>query len=855
VKEEIDEELRFHIEQRTGENTAAGMSPVEAAREARKRFGNWQSVREDCRDARSVSFGETMLKDIRFGMRMLRRNPGFTAVAMLTLALGIGANTAIFSIVDGVLLKPLPYEQPGQLVQVWEAPAPGKRIYASPGAFLDWRQDSTVFEALSIADDTDRNLPGDGDPERVSGLAMSASGLQILRARPLFGRTFAPDEDQPGKDKVVVLTHGFWQRRFGGETNIVGRTIQLSDQSYTVIGVLPPRFLLGDKTEFVVPTGVAPADADQRAGHSLQVIGRLKPGVTVEQAQTEMNVVAARLRPLYPPHKQDWGVILVPMHEQITGRIRPTLLVLFGAVGFVLLIACANVANLLLAKASGRQKEIAIRTALGASRGRVIRQLLMESVLLSAMGAMLGLLLAFGTISAVRNLRNVDLPRAHELGLDLRVLGFAVLASLLAGVAFGLVPALQTSRPNLNDMLKDGARTSGSGPRSRVRSGLIVAEVALSLVLLIGAGLLLNSFVRLSNVSSGINPRNVLTMQVTLPEKKYPDYERRAAFFERVLERIGSLPGVEAAGVAGTMPLAGWSYSTSFSVIGRREQPASGYATDHDVCTHDYFRAVGIPLRKGRFFDQRDRGGASRAVVISEALAREHFPNEEPLGQRIHLDVLSGKIDEGWEIVGVVGDVRQHGLGEAGRPCVYRQASRSTGNLVVRTTGAPLAMAESVRKAILEVDPSQPVANVRTMDDVLAASMGQRRFVMTLLGGFAGAALLLAAIGLYGVIAYAVQQRTREIGIRMALGATRRDVVSLVLRQGIKLAGIGVVVGIAAALGLTRVLTKLLYEVKPIDLPIFTGVSLVLLAVALLASWLPARRAAKVDPMVALRYE
>jgi len=797
------------------------------------------------------------MNDLRFALRQLLKNPGFTAVAVLTLALGIGANTAIFSIVNGVLLKPLPYDQPGQLVQVWEAPGPGRRMYVSPGAFLDWRQHGSAFEALSLANDTDRNLTGDGDPERVSGLAMSASGLQILRAQPFLGRTFAPDEDQPGKDNVVVLTHGFWQRRFDSQTNIVGRAIQLSDQSHTVIGVLPPgfRFPWEDNAEFVVPTAIAPAEADQRAGHSHLVIGRLKPGVRVEQAQTEMNVVAARLRPLYPPHKQDWSVTLVPMHEQITGNIKPTLFVLFGAVGFVLLIACANVANLLLARASGRLKEMAIRAALGASRARVIRQLLTESALLSALGAMLGLVFAIGTVSAVRNLSAVDLPRAHELGLDPRALGFAGLISLLAGMAFGLAPALHTSRPNLNDMLKDGARTCGASPRSRVRSGLIVAEVALSLVLLIGAGLLLNSFVRLLKVPPGINPRNVLTMQVTLPEQKYPDYERRAVFFERVLERIGSLPGVEAAGVTGTLPLAGWSYGTGFSIIGRREQPASGYAADHDFCSSEYFRTVGIPLLKGRFFDQRDQGDASRVVVISEALAREYFPNEEPLGQRIHLDVVSGRMDEGWEIVGVVGDVRQHGLGESARACVYRPqaAARSAANLVVRTTGAPLAMADSVRKAILEVDPSQPVANIRTMEDVLAASMARRRFTMTLLGGFAGAALLLAAMGLYGVIAYAVSQRTREIGIRMALGASRGTVLALVLRQGLTLAGIGVALGVPAALGLTRVLSNFLYEVKPGDPMTFAGVSVILLLVALLASWLPARRAARVDPMVALR--
>jgi len=794
------------------------------------------------------------MNDLKFAFRQLLKNPGFTAVAVLTLALGIGANTAIFSVVDGVLLKPLPYERPGQLVQVWEAPGPGKRNSASPGAFLDWKEHSTVFESLSLRQNTAMNLTGDGEPERISGLAMSTSGLQIFRARPLLGRTFASDEDQPGKDKVAVLTHGFWQRRFGGETNVVGREIQLNDQSYTVIGVLPPRFLPWDKAEFVIPKAIAPDEANQRSAHWLQVIGRLKPGVTVAQAQSEMNALAARLKPLYPAFKKDWGVTIVPMHEQITGNVKPTLLVLAGAVGFVLLIACANVANLLLAKASARQKEMAIRAALGASRWRVIRQLLVESVLLSLLGALLGLLLTFWSVGTLTSITAVSLPRAQDVGLDLRVLGFALLVSLVAGVAFGLVPALQPSRPDLNDMLKEGARTSGTGPRNRVRSGLIVSEVALSLVLLIGAGLLLNSFVRLSNVPPGINPQNVLTMQVTLPDKKYPDAERRAAFFERTLERIENLPGVEAAGAVWTMPLAGYSPDTSFTVFGRPGQPATSYQTDFDFCSPDYFRAIGIPLLKGRFFEQRDRADAPRVVIINEALAREHFPNEEPLGKRIQL----GKIDEQWEIMGVIGNVRQRGLGESVRPSVYRPLAfiwSGNGHLVVRTTGAPLGMAESVRKTILEVDPSQPVANVRTMEEVIAASVAQRRFILMLLGGFAGAALLLAGIGLYGVIAYAVSQRTREIGIRMALGATRSAVLALVLRQGMKLAGIGVLLGTAGGLGLTRVLTGFLYEVKPTDPATFVSVSLILTLVAVLACWLPARRAAKVDPMEALRYE
>ncbi len=794
------------------------------------------------------------MNDLKFAFRQLLKNPGFTAVAVLTLALGIGANTAIFSVVDGVLLKPLPYERPGQLVQVWEAPGPGKRNSASPGAFLDWKEHSTVFESLSLRQNTAMNLTGDGEPERISGLAMSTSGLQIFRARPLLGRTFASDEDQPGKDKVAVLSHGFWQRRFGGETNVVGREIQLNDQSYTVIGVLPPRFLPWDKAEFVIPKAIAPDEANQRSAHWLQVIGRLKPGVTVAQAQSEMNALAARLKPLYPAFKKDWGVTIVPMHEQITGNVKPTLLVLAGAVGFVLLIACANVANLLLAKASARQKEMAIRAALGASRWRVIRQLLVESVLLSLLGALLGLLLTFWSVGTLTSITAVSLPRAQDVGLDLRVLGFALLVSLVAGVAFGLVPALQPSRPDLNDMLKEGARTSGTGPRNRVRSGLIVSEVALSLVLLIGAGLLLNSFVRLSNVPPGINPQNVLTMQVTLPDKKYPDAERRAAFFERTLERIENLPGVEAAGAVWTMPLAGYSPDTSFTVFGRPGQPATSYQTDFDFCSPDYFRAIGIPLLKGRFFEQRDRADAPRVVIINEALAREHFPNEEPLGKRIQL----GKIDEQWEIMGVIGNVRQRGLGESVRPSVYRPLAfiwSGNGHLVVRTTGAPLGMAESVRKTILEVDPSQPVANVRTMEEVIAASVAQRRFILMLLGGFAGAALLLAGIGLYGVIAYAVSQRTREIGIRMALGATRSAVLALVLRQGMKLAGIGVLLGTAGGLGLTRVLTGFLYEVKPTDPATFVSVSLILTLVAVLACWLPARRAAKVDPMEALRYE
>ncbi len=565
-----------------------------------------------------------------------------------------------------------------------------------------------------------------------------------------------------------------------------------------------------------------------------------------------MNALAAQIKPLYPTWKKEWGVTVVPMHEQITGDIKSTLFILVGAVGFVLLIACANVANLLLAKASGRQKEMAVRAALGATRGRVIRQLLMEGLLLSAIGALLGLGLAFWSVGTLGQLTAVNLPRAQEVSIDLRVLGFALLVSLLAALAFGLVPALQASRPNLNDMLKEGTRTSDAGSRNRVRSGLIVAEVGVSMVLLVGAGLLLNSFVRLSNVPPGITPENALAMQISLPEKKFPDAERRAVFFAQIIERIEALPGVKFAGLSTTLPMVGPPYDGTFKVDGRVGAPETGYHAFFDFCTPNYFQAMGIPFLRGRFFDGRDTAKAHRAVIISESLWREYFPHDEPLGRQIRI------WEEQWEIVGIVGDVRSRGPAEGIKPHFYMPQAFSpwgNGHLVVRTAVAPMSLAEGVRKAILEVDASQPVANVRTMEEGIAASVAQRRFILMLLSGFAGAALLLAAIGLYGVVAYAVSQRTREIGIRMALGATRDKVLGLVLRQGMLLTGMGIVLGVGGALGLTHVLRNMLYEVKANDPLTFTCVSLMLVLVALFASWLPARRAAKLDPMEALRYE
>jgi len=846
--EELESHLAFHIE----DNLRAGLSPEEARRMALIKLGGVALTQELHREQGGLPMLETFWQDLRFGVRMLIKQPGFSLIAILTLALGIGANTAIFSVVNGVLLKPLPYDQPGQLVQLWEDPGSGTRKNRiAPGAVLDWREHNTVFESLSVLATTTLNLTGAGEPERLSGVQLSANGLDILRARPLLGRTFAPDEDQPGKEKVVVLTHRLWQRRWSEDAAIIGRTVQLGGEGYTVIGILPPNFLPWETAEFVTPYVFSPQAAQQRGIHFLRAFARLKPGVSVERAQAELNAIAQRLKPLYPASKKDWGVTVVTLHEEITGQIKPTLFLLLGAVALVLLIACANVANLLLARASARQRELAVRSALGAHAWRIVRQLLTESLLLALLGALGGLLLAYGSLDALTRLIAINLPRAQEVSLDLRVLGFTLLVSLVTGLAFGLAPAYQSARLNLNDTLKEGGRGLLANARNRLRGGLVVAEVALALMLLVGAGLLLKSFIRLSNVPLGFNPQNVLTMQITLPEQKYPDAARRSAFFEQALERIEALPGVEAAGLTWTLPVAGGPPSTGFKIEGRKSAPEGGDA-DFDYCTPHFFRALGVPLLKGRSFDARDTAASPRVVIVNEALVRAYFPNEEPLGQRLQIE------KESWEIVGVVGDWRSRGLTEKVNPRYYlpQPFSRfNNGSLIVRTASAPLALAESVRKAILTVDAVQPVANVRTLEDVIATSVAQRRLTLRLIGLFAAIALLLAAIGLYGVMVYVVTLRTNEIGIRLALGAQTRDVLKLVLRQGMTLVGIGLFIGLVGALSLSRLIANELHEVSAVDPTTYALIALLLAVVALLACYLPARRATKVDPLIALRHE
>lgn len=850
LEAEMSEELREHIELQTQANLAAGMTPEEARDAARRKFGGVDQVKESCRDQRGAPWLEGVLRDFGFGARMLRKNPGFTTVIVLVLGLGIGAATAIFSVANGVLLKPLPYEQPGQLVQVFESSQPGVRGVVSPGVMTDWRTKSTLFEGFAGFNNVDLNLTGDGDPRRISGLVMSVNGLELLRAHPLLGRIFTPDEDQVGRDKVIVLTAELWKSEFGGAADIVGRLLKLNGEAFTVIGVLPPHFLPQDRPQFVIPYVFQPGWAEKRDSHFLQVWARLRPDVTLEQGPADLTAIGQRMKPLYPEWKKNYGVTVVPLDEQLARDIRPGLLILIGAVALLLLIACVNVANLLLARAAARGREIAVRAALGATRSRLVRQLVAESLLLFLGGGGVGLAVAIGATGVLRQLvSQMNFPRAHAVGMDLTVFGWALGVSLLTGLAFGLVPALAAVRPDLNPTLKDAARGSAAGGE-RLRRGLIVGEVALSLVLLVGAGLLLHSFVRLVQVSPGFNPDQALVQAFALPETKYPDNARRAAFYAQLEERLAALPGVTGAGMIDALSIGPNRANLFLRVPGWVEDKDPGISTDFDYCSPGFFRAMAIPLRQGRFCDAGDLVGNHRTAIINETMARACFPDGNALGRQIKSP------RDTWEVVGVVGDMHSRGLSVPVRPTIYVSSGSEPwrgGTLVVRTVGAPLALAKDVRQVFRELDSSLPVTGAQLLANVLANSLADRRLMLLLLAVFALAALLLAGIGLYGVITYVVGQRSREFGIRIALGADPASVVGLVLRHGLGLAGLGLVIGTAVAFVLTRLLANLLYEITPTDPLTFTSVALLLLIVAAFASWLPARRAAKVDPVIALR--
>jgi len=796
---------------------------------------------------------DSMIKDIRFAIRGLLKRSAFTAIAVLTLALGIGVNTAIFSVVNAVLLRPLPYENPGQLVRLWSDRS-GQRTEQnefSPAEITEFRDQLTTFEDVGLFDlGLSANLTGGTQPERVNGSEATPGLFNALRVRPLIGRTFLPEETEVKQSRVVLFSEGLWRRRFGADPNLAGRTVQLDGEGYTVVGVLPESFKFPEKVDIWLPFSFTAEEWKNDRQHSyVLAVGRLKQGITIVQAKADLEAIVQRLSPTFSAARKNWGITVVPMHEQVVGKISPTLWILFGAVGLVLLIACVNVANLLLTRTADRQKELAIRVALGASRARVIRQLLFESLLLALIGGGAGVLLAVWITKLFSASLLTSLPRGEEITVDASVLLFTFAVSVATAFVFGLAPALKGSNPNLNQTLKEGGRRS-AGSRRGLRDVLVVSEIALSLVLLVGAGLLVKSFLRVQSVNAGFDSHNVLTMEVTLPRIQYPKTAEQNAFVQQALQRIEALPGVKSAAATINLPLVG-TWGMGYAVVGHDNKP--NQIADNANVTPKYFQTMGIPVLQGRDFSAQDNETGQPVIIVNEAFARKHFPNENPLGQVIHAGTRR-------EIVGVVGDTKPRGLERESKPQLYLPYAQKPTiawffTFTIRTEAEPLSLAGAVQHEIESLDKNLPVANVRTMDQIVSTSLDQRRLTMTLFSGFAAIAMLLAAIGVYGVVSYSVTQRTHELGIRMALGARWADVLRLILKQGVVLALVGVAVGVGAALALTRLMRSLLFQVGTTDFATFVAVASGLIAVVLLACYVPARRATKVDPLEALRYE
>jgi putative ABC transport system permease protein len=803
-----------------------------------------------------------LLKDIHYALRLLLKRPGFTIVAVVTLALGIGANTAIFSVVNSVLFAPLPYEEPEKLVVVWDRQVISNETQqpVAVANFLDWREQNNVFEQLSILRLGPFNLTHNGETERVTGARVSSNFYTLLRVKPLIGRAFLETEDQPGAEPVALISYGLWQRRYGADPQLVGKSVQVDGIPYTVIGVLPRgvNYPTAD-TDLVTPFIPQPREM-HRSIHFLRALGRLRPGVSMEQARAAMDTIAARLEQQYPDTNTGWRVELVPLHEQLVGKIRPALLVLLGAVGCVLLIACANVANLLLARAAGRRVELAVRTALGASRSQLIRQLLTESVLLSLCGGLVGLLLAVWGVPVLTRLSSGSIPRVEEIGISYRVLGFTVLVSLLTGLIFGILPAWQSSTSKLTDTLREGRRGTGGGLlHKRVLNVLVVTEVALALVLLVGAGLMIRSFISVRQVSPGYDPKGVLTAGVGLSPIKYPNLPEQAAFYQNLLARLEQLPGVVAVAGVSRLPVVAAISSSNFTIQGRPVAIGHEPAANVRLTSPGYFQTMGIPLSQGRDFNARDTKDSPDALIINQVMAERFWPGENPLGKFIQ---LSAERTRWREVVGVVGNEKLSGLDNEIGPAIYVPLTQNSFPnamrqifIVARTEGEPMSLASVIQKELRAIDEQQALFQIRTLDEVISNSLAQRRFNSLLMVIFAALAGLLAAVGIYGVIAYSVTQRTHEIGVRLALGAQPFDVLKMVLGQGVRLSLVGIALGLVASFALTRVLSSLLYGVSATDPITFLGIPLLLTAVALLASYLPARRATKVDPMIALRYD
>ena len=861
--EELESHLALHIE----DNIRGGLSPDEARRLALIKLGGIALTRERYREQRGLPMLETLWHDLRFGARILMKQPGFTLVAVLTLALGIGANTAIFTLVNGLLLRSMPYPEAERLAVVDTAVRRERvevRAISYPD-FVSWRDQNTVFEQIAARSSQSFSLLSGNEPERVSGELVSANYFSLLGVQAAYGRTFLSEEDRtPGTHRVAMVGYGLWQRRFGGTPNLVGQTIQLSDGNYTVVGIMPEGFRgISDQAELWLPMMMVSAaretgDMETRNQRWLATVARLKPGVSLPQAQAEMDTIARRLEQTYPDTNAHRGTLVTPLREWLFGNMQLMLWILLGAVGCVLLVACANVANLLLQRAATRRKETAIRLALGATPRRLMRQLLTESLLLALIGGALGVLAAYWSADVLVAISPITFPSFVKLTLDVRVLGFSLLISVLTGVFFGLAPALQAAKPMLNEVLKDSGRgTSGGLGRSRLLGSLVVSEIALALVLLVGAGLMIRSLQRLQAVAPGFDSERLLTMRFSLPAQKYPR-EQIGVFNRQLRERLQALPGVQAVALSTDLPLSGNTSAGPIELEGKTALPSDSEIRmfRHRV-TPEFFATLGIPLRKGRDFTADDHAQAPGVVIISEALARRCWPGEDPLGKRLREEGASNP----WvSVVGVAADVKYRGLpnNPNADPDVYFPLLQRLNNnlsLAVRTAAEPTNLTAAIRQELQKLDPNLPVYGVTTMAQRVANQTTQARFSTWLLGIFGAVALLLSAVGIYSVMVYAVEQRKHEVGIRLAMGARVGDVLKLVLRQGMRLALLGVAVGLSAALALTQLMKGLLFGVAAIDPLTYTGIALLLTAVALLACLIPAWRATKVDPIIALRHE
>jgi len=867
VEQELTDELRFHLEKLIEENIARGMTPEEARYAALRELGGLEQIKEECRDARGVNYIESFVQDVRYGLRQLRRSPGFTIVAVLTLALGIGANTAIFSVVNAIFLRPLPFPQAARIYLVRRVGNWFGGGSISFPIYLAWQEEQRFFEHLALVQwMNDSTLTGNGEPERVPSAGASTELFSLLGVQPALGRDFNPEEGRPGGTNVVILSDSLWRTRFGADRDILGGTITLNDAPYTVIGVLPRGFELPipgvRNAELWFPVQV-PLTSNDPSNGGLLCLGLLKANWTPAEAEAALTPPLAELRREFPKmFAPDERAHVQPLRSFLADWAGPAPLLLFGAVTLVLLIACANVASLTLVRSTSRQREIAIRTSIGAGRGRITRQLLTESVLLALLGGGLGVLACHASFDVILSLIPADLPHVGAIKFDRQVLIFALLLSFITGIVFGIVPAVSASRGDLNAGLKEASVQIGLSGHGRLRNALVVSEVSISLVLLIGAALALESFVKLMRVPPGFDPHNLLTFKVTLPGKKYDTPAKRAAFFGQAVTDISTLPGIDRAALVSVPPLEGGP-DILFSIEGAGvPQSSENLGAEFRFVGSGYFQTLRIPLLRGRPFSASDNTETEPVVIINQTMAKMYWPDQNPLGQRIWVGKPMGPAETEpapREIVGIVSDIREMSLAEPAVPTMYipypQHPQADEAYFVIRSRLNPLALFPDVRSTVQRLGPGLPLAEVRTMEQILAGSLTDWRFHAILLGAFGALALFIAAIGIYGVISYSVAQRTHEIGIRMALGAGARDILTMVVREGAILAVIGIAVGLFAAFGLTRLMTSLLYGVRATDPLTFVAVSLLLTGVALLASYIPARRATKVDPMVALRYE